>query len=153
MSDWLPARPHPIPRAASLLAVCALAGGVAIGLAYAETQPAVGTCPASATAMTRLELLFGRGKPDGSSVTDAEWKAFLDAEVTPLFPDGLTVLEGYGQWRDGDAIKSEKSIMLVIWNPLGFGAEAKIEAIRAAYKTAFRQQSVMRVDGANCVSF
>lgn len=153
MSHWLLTPSNPMPRASALLAAGALTGALVIGMAYADTAPTGISCPASSMAMTRLELLFGRSKPDGTSVTDAEWKAFLDAQVTPLFPDGLTVLDGYGQWREGGVVKSEKSIMLVIWHPPGFGDEAKIEAIRAAYKSAFQQQSVMRVDGADCVSF
>ena len=142
-------------RHAHIATIAALSVGLLSGLAFADlTAPAVGgaSCPTSATSMTRLELLFGRGKPDGTSVTDAEWKAFIDAQVTPLFPDGLTVIDGYGQWRDGGVVKSEKSIILVIWHPPGFGDEAKIEAIRSAYRSAFDQQSVMRVDGEDCVS-
>ena len=155
MSDWVLTSSYALPRAVALLAAGALAGGLVIGLAYADTDtsPAGLSCPSSAIGMSRLELLFGRGKPDGSSVTDAEWKAFLDAEVTPLFPDGLTVLDGYGQWREGGAIKSEQSIVLVIWHTSAVGDEAKIEAIRTSYKQRFLQQSVMRVDGASCVSF
>jgi hypothetical protein len=103
--------------------------------------------------MARLELIFGRAKPDGTSVTDAEWQSFLDREVTPLFPDGLTVLEGRGQWRDNGVVRSEETIILVIWHASDFGDEAKIESIRTAYKKRFAQQSVMRVDGASCVSF
>ncbi len=143
-------------KTVQLVSLATLSIGLVSGLAFAGfTSPPAGgaTCPTSATAMTRLELLFGRGKPDGTSVTDAEWKSFLDAQVTPLFPDGLTVIDGYGQWRDGNTVKSERSIMLVIWHPVGFGDEAKVESIRSAYKSAFQQQSVMRVDGADCVSF
>ena len=33
-------------------------------------------------------------RQDGSEVSDAEWRAFLDAEVSPRFPDGLMVLTG-----------------------------------------------------------
>jgi len=32
-------------------------------------------------------------------VSDAEWRAFLDEAVTPLFPAGLTVVEATGQWK------------------------------------------------------
>ena len=71
----------------------------------------------------------------------------------PLFPDGLTVLEGYGQWRDGTAVKSEGTIILVIWHTPAFGDETKIESVRSAYKKRFQPQSVMRVDCASCVSF
>lgn len=30
-------------------------------------------------------------------VTDEEFSQFLNDEVTPRFPDGLTLLKGYGQ--------------------------------------------------------
>jgi hypothetical protein len=33
------------------------------------------------------------------------------------------------------------------------GADARIEAIRSAYRQNFDQESVMRVDGLSCVSF
>ena len=39
------------------------------------------------------------------------------------------------------------------WYRPAADSEARIEAIRAAYKTRFRQESVMRVDGVSCVSF
>lgn len=42
----------------------------------------------------RTELSFGTTLPDGSEMTDEQWGDFLDAEITPRFPDGLTVLEG-----------------------------------------------------------
>ena len=39
------------------------------------------------------------GKKGGGEVSEEEWRAFLETEVTPRFPDGLTVLTAYGQWR------------------------------------------------------
>jgi hypothetical protein len=102
----------------------------------------------------RLELLFGLGRRDGTEIGEADWRAFLDAEVTPRFPDGLTVLSGYGQWRNSaGAIAKEKSMTLVIWHRPSADSEARIEAIRAAYKSRFAQESVLRVDGLSCVSF
>src|SRR5688500_2481254 len=44
----------------------------------------------------RTELFFGTAKPNGV-VTDEEFLLFLDQEVTPRFPDGLTLLKGDGQ--------------------------------------------------------
>jgi len=117
-------------------------------------QPAAVSCTGSAVPYARLELLFGRGRKDGGEVSDDEWRAFLDAEITPRFPDGLTVLDAYGQWRNSaGAIAKEKAVMLVIWHRPTADSEAKIEAIRAAYKTRFGQESVLRVDGVSCVSF
>ena len=112
------------------------------------------SCSGGARAYARLELLFGLGRKDGTEIGETDWRAFLDKEVTPRFPDGLTVLTGYGQWRNSaGAIAKEKSVVLVIWHQQEPGSDAKIEAIRSAYKSRFAQESVMRVDGLSCVSF
>lgn len=96
--------------------------------------------------MARTELFFG------GSVGASQWRDFMEQEVTPRFPYGLTVLEGYGQWMaPGGRIAKENSRVLLIWH--GFDQGAKIDAIRDAYKERFHQQSVMRVDGEDCVSF
>ncbi len=82
-------------------------------------------------------------------MTNKEWKKFLNKEITPRFPDGLTVLMGSGQFRDssGEIIK-EKSRLLILLYPVETQAEssARIEQIREAYKQAFQQQSVLRAD-------
>ena len=137
--------------------VAGLAVGLLLGAAGYRTMltdTGAASCQRGAAAMARLELLFGMGRKDGSEIGEAEWRAFLDAEVTPRFPDGLTVLAGYGQWRGGTgAIAKETSRVLVIWHARPADAESKIEAIRSAYKVRFSQESVMRVDGVSCVSF
>ena len=112
------------------------------------------SCPVNASAMARLELYFGLSKPDGGVVSDAEWDAFVAAEVTPRFPDGLTILSGYGQWRNAaQTIVREFSHVLIILYAPAADAELRIEAVRAAYKARFQQESVMRIDSASCVSF
>jgi len=88
-------------------------------------------------------------------VTEAEWAAFLDEEVTPRFPDGLTVLTGNGQWRNSKGIvtKETSALLIILYEPSA-EKETAIEDIRAAYKDRFQQESVMRVDGGeSCVSF
>ena len=111
-------------------------------------------CPKTAAAFARLELLFGTTKSAGGAVTEAEWQAFLDEEVTKRFPDGLTVLTGYGQFRasSGNIVK-EAAKMLIIWYKPDGDSEARIEAVRQAYKSRFAQESVLRADGASCISF
>lgn len=128
------------------------AGGV---VAYRATAPAAGlACPAGASTMARLELLLGTGRKDGTEVGDGDWRAFLDTEVTPRFPEGLTVLTGYGQWRNGaGVITRENARVLLVWYKPAGDVHARIEAIRTAYKARFAQESVMRVDGVSCVSF
>jgi hypothetical protein len=104
---------------------------------------------------SRTDLFFGAGKPDGGMVTEQEFKQFLDAEVTPRFPDGLTLLTGFGQYRNqAGSIVQERSMLLILLYPKRNNAtNAKIEEIREAYKSAFQQESVLRVDTKGRVSF
>ncbi|HEY7036267.1 MAG TPA: DUF3574 domain-containing protein [Thermomicrobiales bacterium] len=106
----------------------------------------------------RTELFFGTSMPDGKAVTEADWKGFLDGEITPRFPDGLTVLSGFGQWQEEDQdIVQERSKLLILLYPREYAVESgtKIEAIRAAYETRFQQESVLRTDDSRpvCTSF
>ncbi|HVZ68639.1 MAG TPA: DUF3574 domain-containing protein [Rhizomicrobium sp.] len=102
--------------------------------------------------MNRVELLFGAATNDGTLIDAIEWKDFLDREVTPRFPAGLTAYEAYGQWQGSDGrIERGPSRALLIW--YDGDASTRIDAIREAYKKRFAQESVMRVDGADCVSF
>jgi|RhiMethySRZTD1v2_1073278.scaffolds.fasta_scaffold33036_3 hypothetical protein len=111
-------------------------------------------CQSGAETMKRLELLFGVTRKDGDKISTAEWQSFVDAEVTPRFPEGLTVLRGYGQWRTKHGVIARVTThVLVVWYKPGSDSEAKIDAIRAAYKAQFTQDSVMRVDSVSCVSF
>jgi hypothetical protein len=122
-------------------AACAVEGGVA-----------------AAEPWLRQELFFGTAKPDGTAVSEAEWQAFLDREITPRFPDGLTVLTGYGQFQaDDGTLIQERSMLLILLVPPDAAADSgrRIEEIRTAYEQQFRQQSVLRADhsGPVCVSF
>jgi len=103
--------------------------------------------------MARLELLFG-AQLKGGAVGRRAWTNFLNKEVSPRFPEGLSVFEGYGQWKDA-ARRSvrEPSRMLLIWYERDAASDARIEAIRSAYKKRFKQQSVLRADSISCVSF
>jgi Protein of unknown function (DUF3574) len=139
------------------LAIVSAAVGAGLVTVYravpTPTAPVL-ACRMGSTSMARVELLFGLGRRDGGTISDADWAAFLDAEVTPRFPAGLTVLSGYGQWRgDTDALTKEASRVLLIWYAPAPDSEHKIEAIRAAYRERFSQDSVMRVDGRSCVLF
>jgi len=139
-------------RFVSVLFALALALPGGLAPLPVRAQPA---CAEGAFPLARLELYFGTQKPGGAPVTEAEWAAFLDEEVTPRFPDGLTVLTGNGQWRNsrGVVTKETSSVLVILYEPSG-EKEAAIEDIRAAYKDRFDQESVMRVDaGMQCVSF
>jgi Protein of unknown function (DUF3574) len=73
----------------------------------------MGLCPAGLESMVSAELLFGSGR-----VSDAVWKDFLDREITPRFPDGLTVFEALGQWRDparGIVTRERSKVVLIVF--------------------------------------
>ena len=108
------------------------------------------TCTAPQTAMLDIELLLGRGK-----ASDARWRQFLAREVTPRFPDGLTVYETIGQWRDPErkVIVREKSRVLRILVSADQPVQDRIEALAAAYKKQFVQKSVGIVTRPACGSF
>ena len=103
----------------------------------------------------RTELYFGSEKPDGSDVTDRQFRAFVDEYVTPRFPDGLTLLTGFGQFRNSsNVIVKERSRVLILLYPRNDrDAHHEIEEIRAIYKEQFQQESVLRVDDVARVSF
>jgi Protein of unknown function (DUF3574) len=88
-------------------------------------------------------------------VTDEEFERFLKREITSRFPDGLTLLVGLGQFKNSKGeIIQEKSRLLILLYPFGeSGSSERIEQIREAYKSAFRQESVLRADSLSCVSF
>jgi hypothetical protein len=96
----------------------------------------------------RTELFFGTAKPEGA-VTEEEFLGFLDSQITPRFPDGLTLLKGDGQFRgeDGVIIKEDSFVLILLYPLEGFTESSrKINAIRRLYKEAFQQESVLRVD-------
>jgi len=119
-----------------VVAIALLAGGPGCAL----------TAPGDRMVETRVFL--GRARPDGTVVDDAAWQAFLAEVVTPRFPDGLTVLDGIGQWRDpgSSTIVREPSKVLVLVHPPGASADAAVDAIGAEWKRRFQQRSVLRVD-------
>jgi hypothetical protein len=97
----------------------------------------------------RTELYFGRSIPSGGSVSDTEWDKFLADIVTPRFPDGFTVFKAFGHYREQSGrIITEPSEVLVFLYPSNrrTSSRRKIEEIRRAYKTQFKQESVLRLD-------
>jgi hypothetical protein len=105
--------------------------------------------------LARTELYFGRGKPDGSTVTDDEFRTFLDDIITPRFPNGLTVLSGAGQYRGSSGmIQRERSMYVILLYPAGEkSSSARIDEIRDSYRKTFAQESVLRIDDESCVNF
>ena len=103
-------------------------------------------CPNGMDAFTELNVYFGQEKGNGETVSDAEWQTFLADTVTPLFPDGLTVLDARGQWLDTaeGRLYRESTKVLNVLVPAGV-ADAGVASVREisdVYKARFEQQAV-----------
>jgi len=105
--------------------------------------------------MQQIELMFGRNIVGHRRVGEAAWWRFLVREITPRFPDGLTVLDAAGQWRepDGGRVVRERSKMVIIVTADDAAARGGIAAIVAAYKQRFRQRSVGVISRSVCAAF
>jgi hypothetical protein len=101
------------------------------------------------------ELMFGRKIGGRIGVSEAEWTRFLDREITPRFPDGLTVYSAAGQWRDRSTNKivHEPSRIVQIVLPGQTEDMARLNEIAEDYKARFKQQSVGIIVRPACVSF
>jgi Protein of unknown function (DUF3574). len=141
-------------RIVSAVLVCALLAACQ-GTPRPEARPDVApdTAPApAAESWVKTELYFAIAPAEaeglGLSAAEGVWRSFLDEEVTPRFPDGLTVLDAHGQWREEGRSEPgrERSRVLVIVHPATPAKRAGIEAIREAYKARTGEQSVLAVE-------
>ena len=122
--------------------------------ACATVPAAVPECSAGRT-MQRHALYFGLTTSDGAVIDETRWSAFLAETVTPRFPDGFTVLEARGQWRNRDTgtIVRQPSRVLIVLAADDPVTSAAVEGVRTAYRERFAQQSVLRVSAPVCASF
>jgi hypothetical protein len=157
MTGWSPWRtrfgnslPSPERHTGCLAAAILLTVAGALG-AGAQTP----ACHAGQMPREVAELLFGRKIGDRLGVSAAQWGRFVDREISPRFPDGLTVFDARGQWRDSarKTIVHEPSKVVEIVLPGKPDDGDRLAAIAQAYKSAFRQQSVGIVIRGACVSF
>lgn len=123
-------------------------------LLLAACAPQAPACTPPAVAATEFQLYFGRQKP-GGEVTDAEWQEFVNEVLGPRFPDGLTIVDAQGRWRDprsGTAV-GERSEMVLIVVPSGASGHQAIGVAVQDYRRQFDQQSVLQVEKPVCATF
>lgn len=140
-------------RAVSAAVVCAF-----LAACQSAPQPAAKPVVAPVVAQpvaeswVRTEIVFGLAPAEaeglGLSAAEGTWRAFLDEEVTPRFPDGVTVLDAQGQGRadDKSPIERSRSRVLVLVRPDTASGRAGIDALCAAYKTRTGAKEVLVVD-------
>lgn len=97
----------------------------------------------------QTQMFFGLFSADGNGVSEQEWATFVREVVTPRFPDGLTVLNAYGQGTSTPAatgVESETTKMLIVVHENTNDAQSKFAEIKAEYRTRFGQKGVFHVD-------
>ena len=101
-----------LPAVAALLLLTAACAGHPQGPAPAAA------CPAGDTAMVQATLFFGLDRPGGApQITPREFDRFVDEVVSPTFPDGFTIQQAEGGWRDtetGATIREPSRTILIL---------------------------------------
>lgn len=127
---------HRIILAVGFLLVCAAPALLAL---HAEHDAGVDAC----TTATVSRLYLGRSAPTGE-VSEAQWMRFVAESVATRFPDGFTVLDGHGHWRDRNGRAQEESTrILEVAHDDAPGARAQVRAIAGEYRARFAQESVL----------
>jgi hypothetical protein len=121
----------------------------------AGAQTAMPPCHGTLQPRMVAELMFGRDIGRGVGVSEAEWQRFVARELVSRFPDGLTIIDAVGQWRNRDSgrIVQEPSKHVEIVLPGNKDDDARLDAVVAAYKRAFHQHSVGVIVRPACVAF
>lgn len=127
----------------------------AVGLMLAgcaSMGPRGGACPAGQERLRTAQLYFGAA--DQPRVPDAQFRKFVDEELTTRFPDGLTVLEGGERWKgeENRRIREAAKVVLIVLPKEG-DSQPRLDAVRTAFHTRFNQDSALRVTPPACVSY
>lgn len=113
-------------------------------------------CPlADQRPMLIIQMYFGQDIEGQGPISSARWDAFVREDLTPRFPDGLTIYDARGQWMDPRTrtIGRERTKVVQIAVPPAPSLETKIAEVAAAYRSRFRQQSVGVVTSMGCGAF
>ena len=125
----------------------AVAGALLAGCQTAPTP----ACPAGQAQLRTAQLFFGGPAP--AKVDEVELRRFVDQEVTPRFPDGVTVVDGGGQWTGAEnrMIREAAKVVTIVLPSKG-DPTTRVEAVRAAYRVRFKQEPVVVLSPPACVT-
>jgi hypothetical protein len=121
-------------------------------------EPPATASPCLLPAQQRMlvaELFFGRNIKGRQALSDAEWAEFAVRTIAPNFPDGFTVFDGEGQWRNpltGQIAGGGTKILLVAVKSEP-DLSRRLSAVIDAYKAQFHQQSVGIITRDTCAAF
>jgi hypothetical protein len=107
------------------------------------------------TPMLVTQFFFGRDIKGRAPLTDGEWNAFVADTVARNFPDGFTVSDGEGEWRDPKTHRAvrERSKIVTVAAAEAPGLAQRIESVMDSYRARFRQTSVGVRTSTQCGGF
>lgn len=145
------ARRHLAPLFLALLPLALAAPGAqAQTAAPATPTPGWQATPWADSVMIETQLFFSLATGDGKGVSEQQFAQFLEEVVRPRFPDGMTVLDAYGQGKgtnvDPVAMLHAGTKMLILVHPNTPDAQSKLGEIKAQFRTRFGGTNVFHVD-------
>ncbi len=128
--------------ACSVMAMLALIGPGQ--KAHAQNKPQV-NCPYSQLEWRETKLFMGLSRSGGGAVSKHQWDKFVAENFVSRFPNGFTIVETTGYWRDETtkATIYENGKQVVILHEATPDLETTINEIAAKYRSRFEQQSVL----------
>lgn len=123
---------------------------VLLSLAGCASAPKL-ACPRGQSEIHTAQLFLGAKAP--ARLSDGDLRRFVEREVTPRFPDGVTVVDGGGQWKGAEntLMREAAKVLLIVLPAKGDGL-TRVEAVRAAYRTRFKQETVVVTPPPSCVA-
>lgn len=98
-----------------------------------------------APSLIQVDLSFERDRPDSKAVSQAEFQAFVDSVITPLFPDGLTIFDASGRSLS-PTLSPEDTQVISLFVENTSDSAAAIDEIAEAYTEQFSGNRVRQVE-------
>jgi hypothetical protein len=133
---------------AILLAAGAMAGCGTRSDGLAPTSR-LSACPPGQFQLRTAQVFLGT--PTGNEVRPEDLKRFVDDEVRPRFPDGVTIVEGGERWAGVESpLLRESAKVVMIMLPSRGDPIAEVEAVRTAYKARFHHEAAVVLPPPTC---
>ncbi|MEM7635679.1 MAG: DUF3574 domain-containing protein [Pseudomonadota bacterium] len=112
-------------------------------------------CPYSETEWRETKLFMGLSRSGGAAVSRREWDQFVADHFVAGFPNGFTIVETTGYWRDEntEATVYENGKQVIILHEATPDSEVMINEIAEKYRSRFDQQSVLISSSSTRVRF
>jgi hypothetical protein len=124
---------------------------LAVSCVSCSTLPVA--CSEGTSPAVQEALFFGTSRP-GGTVSALQWRSFVEDVIAIRFPQGFTLSDAHGQWRNADGSTTQEGThVLHIVHAGGASEDRAVSEIIGAYKQLFEQEAVLRTRSPVCHSF